>query len=230
MWRTSRGIAEKITATGPLWVKEAATNGSNRVSFFSQLQGMKISDREGNAVGKLSDLALRPGDTLLEISRIIYTSNILRERVILPISSVGSINGDIRLDVSRDEIPPGRLSENEFLVTETILDRQIVDIDGLKVVRVNDILLGQVKRSLCLVGVDVGFKGIIRRLGFGGLSRGLMARLPNRIVPWSYICLLYTSDAADDLLCVDLGGRRIIKKKTQCTLHEKTFMHLLICR
>ena len=26
-------------------------------------------------------------------------------------------------------------------------------------------------------------------------------------------CLLYTSDAADDLLCVDLGGRRIIKKK-----------------
>ena len=32
---------------------------------------------------------------------------------------------------------------------------------------------------------------------------------------WSYpsICLLYTSDAADDLLCVDLGGRRIIKKK-----------------
>ena len=34
----------------------------------------------------------------------------------------------------------------------------------------------------------------------------------------SWICLLYTSDAADDLLCVDLGGRRIIKKKKQ--LHE----------
>ena len=33
----------------------------------------------------------------------------------------------------------------------------------------------------------------------------------------SYSCLLYTSDAADDLLCVDLGGRRIIKKKKQNT-------------
>ena len=32
-------------------------------------------------------------------------------------------------------------------------------------------------------------------------------------VPMDYHCLLYTSDAADDLLCVDLGGRRIIKKK-----------------
>jgi len=105
MWRTSKGIAEKITATGPLWVKEDATNGSNRVSFFSQLQGMKIYDREGNSVGKLADLTLRPGDTLLEISRIVYTSNILGEKVILPISSVSSINGDIRLDVSRDEIP-----------------------------------------------------------------------------------------------------------------------------
>ena len=37
-----------------------------------------------------------------------------------------------------------------------------------------------------------------------------------------YVCLLYTSDAADDLLCVDLGGRRIIKKKNKQTKHNKT--------
>ena len=37
----------------------------------------------------------------------------------------------------------------------------------------------------------------------------------------SYPCLLYTSDAADDLLCVDLGGRRIIKKKK----HNKKMMY-----
>eukprot|EP00657_Telonema_sp_P-1_P002796 TRINITY_DN16489_c0_g2_i1.p1 TRINITY_DN16489_c0_g2~~TRINITY_DN16489_c0_g2_i1.p1 ORF type:complete len:103 (-),score=21.40 TRINITY_DN16489_c0_g2_i1:9-317(-) len=35
------------------------------------------------------------------------------------------------------------------------------------------------------------------------------------LIWWCTRCLLYTSDAADDLLCVDLGGRRIIKKKTQ---------------
>ena len=38
---------------------------------------------------------------------------------------------------------------------------------------------------------------------------------------WSNACLLYTSDAADDLLCVDLGGRRIIKKKKQ--YHQPTY-------
>lgn len=185
--RSFKSITEKIKAPGPLWVKEAYANGTNRVSFFSQLQGMKIVDKEGNAVGKLTDLSLMPGETLLEISRIVYTSNILGEKVILPLSSVSSIDGDIRLDLARDEIPPGKLSLQELLVTETILDRQIVDIDGLKVVRVNDVLLAQVKMSLSLVAVDVGFKGILRRLGFSGLSHLLLDRLPNHIIPWSYI-------------------------------------------
>ena len=38
-------------------------------------------------------------------------------------------------------------------------------------------------------------------------------------------CLLYTSDAADDLLCVDLGGRRIIKKKKYTILQSLTNIH-----
>jgi magnesium transporter len=183
----SKSITDKIKASGPLWTKEAAANGTNKVSFFSQLQGKKIVDKEGKAVGKLTNLSLKPGETLLEISRIVYTSNILGEKVILPMCSVSSINGDIRLDVARDEIPPGKLSDKELLVTETILDRQIVDIDGLKVVRVNDVLLAQFKRSLCLVAVDVGFKGILRRLGFSGLASSFLDRLPSHIIPWSYI-------------------------------------------
>ena len=42
-----------------------------------------------------------------------------------------------------------------------------------------------------------------------------------------YTCLLYTSDAADDLLCVDLGGRRIIKKKkTKKTTKQNNTTHM----
>ncbi len=184
---SSGSIAEKLKGTGPLWTKETASMSTDRVGFFSQLQGKRIADKDGHVIGKLTDLSIKPGETLMEISRIVYTSNILGEKVILPLSSVSSINGDIRLDVARDEIPPGRLSEKELLVTETILDRQIVDIDGLKVVRVNDVLLAQVKKSFCLVAVDVGFKGVLRRLGFSELSRVLLDKLPNHIIPWSYI-------------------------------------------
>jgi hypothetical protein len=68
--RTFKSITEKITASGPLWVKENAANGTNRVSFFSQLQGKKIVDREGNSVGKLTDLSLR--DAAGDISHSLY--------------------------------------------------------------------------------------------------------------------------------------------------------------
>jgi CBS domain-containing protein len=189
---SSKSVTEVIAqkGSGPLWAKDIAAVGKERIGYFSQLQGMKIVDREGRVVGKLVDLSIRPGETLLEISRIVYTSNILGEKVILPMSSVSSINGEVMLDVARDEIPPGKLSEKELLVTETILDKQIVDIDGLKVVRVNDVLLAQVKGSLCMVGVDVGFKGILRRLGIPRLSGTLMDKIPSNIIPWSYVDLL----------------------------------------
>jgi magnesium transporter len=184
-----KSITERATGNGngPLWVREFLAVGTEKVSFFSQLQGIKIVDKEGSVVGKLNDLSIKPGETLLEISRIVYTSNILREKVILPMTSVYSIDCEIKLDMAKDEIPPGKLSQKELLLTETILDKQIVDIDGLKVVRVNDVLLAQVKGALCLVGVDVGFKGILRRLGLSGISRTMLDRLPNHIIPWWFI-------------------------------------------
>src|SRR5659263_213171 len=52
-----------------------------------------------------------------------------------------------------------------------------------------------------------------RGLLWGGFLTGPKARLLLTLCLMSAPCLLYTSDAADDLLCVDLGGRRIIKKK-----------------
>ena len=60
--------------------------------------------------------------------------------------------------------------------------------------------------------------GIDRVLGVdGGLPAGLHAHD-------DLACLLYTSDAADDLLCVDLGGRRNIKKKKTRTQTNKRKM------
>src|SRR5450756_1764762 len=50
-------------------------------------------------------------------------------------------------------------------------------------------------------------------LGIGGIPRGRVVEIYGPESSGKTTCLLYTSDAADDLLCVDLGGRRIIKKK-----------------
>ena len=157
------------------------------VTYFSAFQGRKVIDSEGRHIGKLKDFAITPGESLLEVSRLVYTSNILGESVIVPVASVSSFDGDMQLTIAREDIPPGKLSENEMLVVETVLDKQIVDIDGLKVVRVNDVLLSKIKDRLCIVGVDVGFKGIVRRLGFARFAHRFLQRMPDNFIAWSYI-------------------------------------------
>ena len=86
-----------------------------------------------------------------------------------------------------------------------------------------------------------GIRDLVRSRGLGDVYKrqaqaltGISWRVPVEVLYWGYndrgsqdirerlfACLLYTSDAADDLLCVDLGGRRIIKnKKKKKTMHQ----------
>mgnify|MGYP002682757312 CR=1 FL=1 len=65
------------------------------------------------------------------------------------------------------------------------------------------------------VGINRVDGRVVGDVDFDGVSQvaGYITPVPGGV------CLLYTSDAADDLLCVDLGGRRIIKKKNRTTHH-----------
>ena len=78
-----------------------------------------------------------------------------------------------------------------------------------------EIEYGLVGSEMCIRDSAGTFRGV-RPHWKGSAGRRRVARtrrLPRPRPRWS--CLLYTSDAADDLLCVDLGGRRIIKKKIE---------------
>jgi CBS domain-containing protein/sporulation protein YlmC with PRC-barrel domain len=165
---------------------------SGRAMFFSQFLGKNVVDKNGRVLGKLKDFSIRPGESFLEVSGVVYGEGLLSEvlghDVIVGMADVDSIDHCINLKVVMEDIPPGRLSENEMLITDTILDKQIVDIDDLKVVRVNDVLLAWIKGSLCLVGVDVGFNGIMRRLGLLWVPQRLnILKFPEHIISWSYI-------------------------------------------
>ena len=60
---------------------------------------------------------------------------------------------------------PASVAPTDILVYRDLLDKQIVDINGAKLVRVNDLELCDVKGTLCLVAADIGLRGILRRLG-----------------------------------------------------------------
>jgi magnesium transporter len=86
-----------------------------------------------------------------------------------------------------------------ILLREEVMDKQIVDTFGAKVVRVNDLHFLRVNSHLRLVHVDVGFRGLMRRVGWEKAVDRLLGwlfsySLPNQFISWKYVQLLSGSD------------------------------------
>jgi Mg/Co/Ni transporter MgtE len=94
----------------------------------------------------------------------------------------------VRLRVLTIDIGKFRQRPNEILLKGDLMDKQIVDIEGRKVIRVNDVSLDEIEGALHVVAVDVGAAGLMRRLGFEGpfrvLARGLGRGVPERYIDW----------------------------------------------
>lgn len=90
------------------------------------------------------------------------------------------------------------LESNVYLLAKSILDKQIIDINGRKVVRVNDIRLAQVDSGLYVVAVDIGIEGILRRLGLAKPLKKLLKpfniSINSRLILWRDIAALIKSN------------------------------------
>src|SRR5437899_9352559 len=100
-------------------------------------------------------------------------------------------NKELSLKVDAGSLQPHSRSDTELWLARQILDKQIVELDGRRVVRVNDLQLSQVEGSLLLVGVDVGSRGLARRVGVEGLGRWITATLrldwPQKLISWEAV-------------------------------------------
>ena len=153
--------------------------------FFSQIQGKPIYDHQGRQVGKLRDLAIRwEGDTP-RVTGIKYARGIQKH---IPVEQLARINADrISLLHELDEATLVPLQPDEIYMGKWLMDKQIIDLKGSKVVRVNDIKLfwlqSRDQQHLVLNAVDIGWRGLARRLGVEFLFR----RLENHLVWWEFI-------------------------------------------
>ena len=83
------------------------------------------------------------------------------------------------------------LPENTMMLSKNVMDRQLVDIDGRKVVRVNDIRLAVLTNGIYAVAVDVGVEGLLRRLGMAKLLNKILKpfglSLPSKLILWDEV-------------------------------------------
>ena len=155
--------------------------------YLSQAIGRPVRDRQGEPIGKVADLIVALGGQYPPVTGLVVTTD--RRRIFLPWSSVESLDASgARLRTNTIDIDKFRQRPNEIQLREDLMDKQIVDIDGRKVVRVNDLMLDEVEGSQRLVAVDVGASGLLRRLGVEGpyrtIARNLHLPLPERYINW----------------------------------------------
>lgn len=167
--------------------------------YLSQALGRPVLDRHAEAIGKVADLIVAIEGRYPPVTGLVVSTG--RRRVFLPWSDVGSFGRQgATLSAHRIDIERFVQRPNELGLAADLQDKQIVDIDGRKVVRVNDLRLDDIEGRLHLVAVDVGAAGIARRLGVEGPFVRLVARLHlpemERYIDWEDVDPVETSIAS----------------------------------
>jgi len=125
---------------------------------LTELLGAPVFDSAGSRCGRVREVALIPQDDRARVTTLIVRTG--SGTRMLPFGSVTSINGGIRTDATPAGWAPGDGSEGMLLLARDLLDQQVIDVFGRKVVRVNDLDLLQEmvgNRPVLKVGsVDVG--------------------------------------------------------------------------
>jgi len=161
-------------------------------TYISDLVRMNVADRSGQVVGRVKDIAVLPGDVFPLVTKLLITRRKQREPFVVAWSAVRSVSAEVVTLLSLvDEIQPGAVEPGEILLAESLLDRQIVDVKGHRVVRVNDLKLGSVHGQVRLVAAGVGTRSLLRRLGMEGLAlrvMGWFGRRPHEhLISWEHV-------------------------------------------
>lgn len=144
--------------------------------FLSRILGARVKDNAEEYCGTVTDVLIEDAKEK-EFPKIlgIVVKNKKTESFIpvKPIESWGpeELDLDDRIQDIAEPLPQALQKRNKIIsLRKIVLDKQIVDLTGMRVVRVNDLQIGRVKDEMCLIAIDISTRGILRRLGLSNDS------------------------------------------------------------
>ncbi len=180
------------------------------VIYFTEMLGMRAVDSNGHSLGRIRDVALTPSADLRRLSMFVVGQG--SQRLEVPYHRVAQFSTDrkpgLRVSVPAEELEeyePRAVSVGEddletehLLVGKDLLDQQIIDVDGRKVVRVNDVHFQEYSMNggpeFRVAEVEVGLTGAVRRLFQGilppRLIRAMEPWLSRTVIPWEFVDLI----------------------------------------
>jgi CBS domain-containing protein/sporulation protein YlmC with PRC-barrel domain len=168
---------------------------------LSELLGANVRDAAGTVRGRVREIAVAPQDHPTRVAFLIVSTP-EGERT-LSTEEIKSCADTVRTVSESPRWDADSRSDGVLLLKRDLLDQQIIDVHGRKVVRVNDVEIESTPTNqhvlLNVVAVDVGARGAIRRLSKGVVPsftlRLLLERIPPRVIPWQFVDLLETDPA-----------------------------------
>jgi magnesium transporter len=180
------------------------------VIYFTEMLGLRAVDSNGQSLGRIRDVALTPSEDLRRLSMFVVGKG--SRRLEVPYNQVADFsldrNAGLRVSVPAADLDAydthavalgeDGLETAHLLVSRDLLDQQIIDVDGRKVVRVNDVHFQEHSSGgapeFRVAEVEVGLTGAVRRLFQGVVpSRALRAVEPwlsRTVIPWDFVDLI----------------------------------------
>jgi CBS domain-containing protein/sporulation protein YlmC with PRC-barrel domain len=176
--------------------------------YFSQILGSQVLDSRGQLVGRLYDIAMNPASDIYPKATelILRRQSFPREYAKVNWEDISRIDENIRLKNAFDQVPFSKeMPKCDFTLRRDILDQQVVDTDDQRVVRVNDIYLLRIENQLHAANVDVGLRGIIRRLGWTAME----GFAKEELIPWKATQVLPKLGRMKSLLKVEVSKNKL---------------------
>ncbi len=166
--------------------------------YATELMGSAAYDAQGNYVGRVREFFIEPAEQPNRVSHFLISRGRFQPLVARYDQVAKVAPGRIDLNASERSLDAYQPNEAWLAVQKDLLDQQIIDMAGRKVVRVNDVDLAEFPTNahveLRIAQVDVGVPGAVRRLLQGiapsSLVRKLQSKLPQRSIRWEFVNLI----------------------------------------
>jgi len=172
--------------------------------FVSELVGRRATVNE-IPIGKVADfLVNKPDDVFPRIDGLVIKTS--KGPRFAPIETVANVeeSGAISLTITPKEPAPAQ--QDSLLLVADLLDKQIVDVDGRKVVRINDLEIARTGNTLRVVAADVGVAGLLRRLGLKSFGKrftpAIYRAVPRTMIAWDSVAPIHDANPSEVHLSV----------------------------
>jgi magnesium transporter len=164
----------------------------------TEVLGAQAYDSAGNIVGRVKEMFIVPDEQPNRISRLLLSRGQYRPLVARYDQIAEVAPGRVKLTTDESALELYQPNEGWLAVRKDLLDQQIIDTNGRKVVRINDVDLSDLRTNgnveLRIVEVDVGLRAAVGRLLHGLVTpmanRRLQSRLPQRTIRWEFVNLI----------------------------------------